>query len=167
MPCCSSGTCRTYSPATAVHKRRLGKGLQKRRWWNWRSSPQEVGVRSACCMLCAIHASTGYATGPHISAARITSSSTCAWLLSEGSEGMRRAGMLLISLAVRLLLSVASAYALWRRPSELYNLRYRALHTDRQLLEWEWRDDKASWFYCGPYKRLNNQRSRVAVQSSP
>ena len=51
--------------------------------------------RSVWCMLCAMHVSTGYATGPRISAAFIASSSTSAWLLSRGSQELGRTTALL------------------------------------------------------------------------
>ena len=46
--------------------------------------------RSVWCMLCAMHVSTGYATGPRISAVFIASSRTSAWLLSKGSQELGR-----------------------------------------------------------------------------
>jgi hypothetical protein len=37
-----------------------------------------------------MHVSTGYATGPHTSAAFIAGSSTSAWLISQGSQELGR-----------------------------------------------------------------------------
>jgi hypothetical protein len=82
--------------------------------------PKRWTVSLVYCMLCAIHVSTGYATAPYTYAARITSSSTCAWLLSQGSQELRRTRMLLISLAVRLLLPIVHCGG---GPAN-YNLRY-------------------------------------------
>ena len=48
-------------PAAAGNKRRLGKGLQKRRRWQGGAVPKTW--RSVWCMLYAMHVSTGYAPG--------------------------------------------------------------------------------------------------------
>ena len=64
-------------------------------------------------MLCAMHVSTGYAPGPRISAAFIASSScTCAWLLSRGSQELGRSSLRLHACAGFYPISAESLF--WR-----------------------------------------------------